>query len=102
LGDAINSEHHDWDVFVAPDESYLIFASVGRPDGLGRGDLYKSIRRPDGSWSPAENMGDVINSDADEICPSVSPDGKYLFFTSNRNGTSAVYWVDASVIEGLT
>ncbi len=101
LGEAINSEHHDWDVFVAPDESYLIFASVGRPNGLGRGDLYVSFRQPDGSWSRAKNLGNVINSDADEICPSVSPDGKYLFFTSNRNGASAVYWVDVSVIKDL-
>jgi Tol biopolymer transport system component len=102
LGDAINSKHHDWDVFVAPDERYLLFASVGRPDGLGRGDLYVSFRQADESWSPAKNLGNTINSEADEICPSVSPDGKYLFFTSNRNGTSAVYWMDASVIEDLT
>jgi Tol biopolymer transport system component len=99
LGDAINSDQHDWDVFVAPDERYLIFASVDRPGGLGRGDLYVSFRQSDGSWAPANNMGNAINSAGDEICPSVSPDGKYLFFTSNRDGASAVYWVDASILE---
>jgi hypothetical protein len=99
LGDAINSIHHDWDVFVAADESYLIFASVGRPDDMGYGDLYISFRKPDGSWTPAKNMGSPVNSTAPEICPAVSADGKYLFFTSFRAGSGDLYWVDAKIIE---
>jgi Tol biopolymer transport system component len=101
LGDAVNTPQHDWDVFVAPDESYLIFASVDRPDGLGEGDLYISFARSDGSWATAKNLGEPINSSANEICPSVSPDGQYLFFTSDRTGVSEVHWVDTAFISEL-
>lgn len=81
LGDAINSEHAEMDLYVAPDESYLIFASH-RP-GQGNGDLYISYNR-DGRWTPAQNLGDQVNTPAREYAPSVTPNGKFLFWTSDR------------------
>lgn len=125
LGEAINSEHSEGDLFIAPDESYIVFVSSGRPDSLGRGDLYVSFHAEDGTWSPAINLGQEINSRWTEYCPSVSPDGKYLFFTSYRvareepsatpltyeeiqsayvtprGGMGDVYWVDAAILDGL-
>jgi len=101
LGDRINSNNHDWDVFVAPDESYLIFCSVSRQDSFGESDLYISFHQPDGSWTSAKNMGNTINSKANEICPSVTLDGKYLFFTKAQKGRGDVYWVDAQIIKRL-
>lgn len=99
LGPVVNSEHYEGDVYIDPDESYLIVSIHGREDELGGGDLYISFRRPDYSWSPPKNMGPGINSDKREFCPMVSPDGKYLFFTSKRRGPGDIYWVDARVIE---
>ncbi len=99
LGDAINSEYNDFDAFIARDESCLIFSSNGRPDGLGSGDLYISFREKNGKWMKAQNMGEIINSSSMEYCPKVSPDGKYLFFTSGRSGNGDIYWVDAKIIE---
>ena len=96
LGDAINTENYEGDVFVAPDESYLIFCAE-RPDGFGRGDLFISFKDAKGEWSVAKNMGDVINTAAYEFCPFVTRDGKYLFYTSNRD----IYWVDARILEQL-
>jgi Tol biopolymer transport system component len=84
LGEAINSQFSEGDPFIAPDESYLIFVSYGRPEGLGDGDLYISFRR-EGAWTKAVNMGQRINSSALDFCPVVSPDGKYFFFTSERS-----------------
>jgi ankyrin repeat protein/Tol biopolymer transport system component len=98
LGDAINTEFAEFDPFVAPDESYVIFAS-GRPGGLGASDLYVSFRASDGSWSPARNMGGAINSAQQDLTPMLTPDGAYLFFTSRRAGVSDLYWVDAAVID---
>ncbi len=72
---------------------------MGRPDELGNGDLYISFRKQDGGWSKAENMGSIINSKEMELFASVSPDGKYLFFTSDREGSNNVYWIDAKVID---
>jgi hypothetical protein len=101
LGSAVNTEHNEGDVLIAPDESYLIVSSRGRSDSLGRSDLYISFRRPDGSWTKAENMGPTINSEATEYCPMLSPDGRYLFFTSTKSGNGDIYWVDAKIIDAL-
>jgi ankyrin repeat protein len=100
LGDAINTEHREFDPFIAPDESFLIFAS-GRPGGLGEADLYISFRAKDGTWSRAQNMGQAVNSSASDYTPMLSPDGKYLFFTSGRAGVDDIYWVDAGIIKKL-
>ena len=86
---------HPVDVFVSPDESYLIHVSSGRPDGLGESDLYISFREPDGSWGSGVHLGDGINSPRADYCPVVSPDGKIFFFTQGDD----LMWVDAAVLE---
>jgi Tol biopolymer transport system component len=117
----IATEYGAGDVFIAPDEQMIVFSS-GRPGGLGNSDLYVSIRRPNGTWGAPRNLGSAINSPFQEYCPSVSPDGKYFFFSSYKraapalvppvtsfadilrayavpnNGNGDVYWVDAAVI----
>lgn len=98
LGNAINSQYNEGDVFIAPDESFLIVC-IEHPDSYGEGDLYISFRKEDGSWTKAKNMGKTINSSAYEYCPMLSPDGKYLFFTSKQTGNGDIYWVDAKIIE---
>jgi len=97
LGPAINSVHNDIDPLIAPDESYLIFCSR-RPDGFGEIDLYVSFHKSNGSWTPAVNLGNSINSSAYDWIPFISKDGKYLFFTSNRTGNYDIYWVDAKLL----
>jgi hypothetical protein len=98
--DKINSGGYDYDPLIAPDESFLIFAS-GRKGGFGANDLYISFKKEDGTWTQAKNMGDTINSKTTEYAPSLSPDGKYFFFTSNVEGSSDIYWVSSKVIENL-
>jgi Tol biopolymer transport system component len=46
-------------------------------------------------------MGENINSKAFDWVPSVTPDGKYFFFNSNRTGSWDIYWIDAKIIEDL-
>ncbi|MCP4725101.1 MAG: hypothetical protein GY863_08700 [bacterium] len=99
LGSPINSDYQESTPFIAPDESYIIFTRLGKERRYG--DLYISFRKKDGSWSASINMGTSINSDRHELCPRVSPDGKYLFFLSHRTGMSRAYWVDAKIIEEL-
>jgi hypothetical protein len=79
--------HVESDPFVAPDESYLIFVSWGRPEGAGSGDLYISFQI-DGRWQKARSLGAAVNSKYLEYCPIVSPDGAYFFFTSTRKADS--------------
>lgn len=99
LGRAVNSSYNDWDSFIAPDESYIIFSSQDRPDTHGDQDLYISFRKPDGEWTEAHNMGASVNSESSEICPSVTIDGRFLFFTSRLRVTADIYWVDARIID---
>ncbi len=93
LNDAINTPSYEADVFVAPDASYLIF-SANRPEGYGQGDLYISFKDEAGAWKEAVNMGPEINTAGHQLCPFVSADGKYFFFTSEQD----IYWVDAGVL----
>ena len=96
LGDAINTNAYEADVFVDPNEAYLIFCAQ-REEGLGRGDLYISYKKEDGSWSPSINMGDTVNTEHHELCPFVTADGQYLFFTSQQD----IYWISTDVIATL-
>ncbi len=101
LGDEINTPGWETYPFVASDESYLIFTSKDRLDGQGGMDLYISFRRPDGTWTVPRNMGPEINTPSAEAFASTSPDGRYLFFASSRNGNLDVYWINADIIEKL-
>jgi hypothetical protein len=83
--------------FIAPDESVLIFESL-RSGGLGGSDFWLSIKNPDGTWGQAINLGEPINSKADDWFGGFSPDGKYFFFVSDRDGNNDIYWVAAEVI----
>ncbi len=96
LGNSINTSEYEADVFVAPDESYVIFCAV-RTEGYGAGDLYISFKNSDGTWTKAKNMGETINTPGHELCPFVSGDGKYFFYTSRWD----IYWVDAKILNDL-
>jgi Tol biopolymer transport system component len=97
LGAPVNTPGSEFDAFIAPDESYLVFASE-RPGGLGASDLYVSTRTRDGAWSPPVNLGPRVNSAYGDYTPALSPDGRYLFFTSGAPGSDDLYWIAASVI----
>ena len=89
------------DVYVAPDESYIVFYS-NLPDNLGKGDLYVAFQRPDGLWTEPRNPGKAVNTPDYDFAPSISPDGKYLFFTRDAGGGEGdIYWVRAKVVSGL-
>lgn len=94
LPNGINTGHYEADVFIAPDESYLIFAS-SRKGGYGQVDLYISEKTSSGAWGPARNLGASINTQGPEYCPFVSHDGRYLFYTSNQD----IYWVSMEAIK---
>lgn len=85
--------------FIAPDESFMLL-DARREDSLGKADIYVSFPGGDGGWTTPVNLGPGVNSEYIETCPSLSPDGKYLFFSryNEENEMSQIYWVDAEVI----
>ncbi len=121
VGSAVNSAHDDFNALVAPDESFLFFSSVGRPGGLGGGDLYISFRE-NGEWQPAINMA-LVNSPRLDYCPALTPDGAFFLFTSSKstlnfqpnagfsdlkaqlltwgNGNDDIYWVKSVFIDSM-
>ncbi len=101
LGDPINTEEVDFIPFIAPDGSYLIFSRWVGSGGARVSNLYISFRQEDGSWTEPKDMGDKVNSPFLDLCPIVSPDGKYLFFISLRNGNYDVYWMNSRIIDEL-
>lgn len=85
LSNAINSEGYEFNAYVAPDESFLIFSGYNRKDGLGSGDLYVSYQNTNGTWSNAKNLGEAINSKQMDYCPFVHTATATLYFTSRRS-----------------
>lgn len=98
LGPEINSKLVATTPFIAPDQSYLIYSIKDHPEGKGSLDLFISFRDKDGKWSKPKNLGPTVNTAAHELCPVVTPDGKYLFFLRQMD----MFWVDASIIKELT
>ncbi len=70
---------------ISPNEKFLIFHADGL-DGFGKADLFLSWRNADGAWSEPQNLGVYVNSPEVEFAPSISPDGQWLYFTSERAG----------------
>ena len=106
LNEDINTAGYEDGPFISPDESYLIFESQ-RPESIdGSIDLYICFKQKDGTWTKAKNMGPRINTKYSERFAKVSPDGKYLFFGSNRRELADnlyfdIYWIDARIIQEL-
>jgi len=85
LSSMINTDGEEYNAFIAPDETYLIFGAYKRPDSIGSGDLYISYKGNDGNWTQAKNMGETVNSKSMDYCPFVDVKNQQLYFTSRRN-----------------
>lgn len=125
LPEQVNSTRNQFNAYVAPDESYLIVPTFGRPDSVGSVDYYIVFREADDTWTEPVNLGDKINTDGgSEYSPYVSPDGKYFFFMSSRKdvdlagpplttdrmvelhntsgvGLPSIWWIEAGFVERL-
>lgn len=81
LGPTINTAGDESSVYVTPDERLMLLAVARRRRGGGaRHDLYVSVRRR-GAWTEPRPLEGPINTEADELSPRLSPDGKYLYFS---------------------
>jgi hypothetical protein len=127
LPDVVNSGTARFNAFIAPDESLLLYCMIGRKDSLGGIDAYVSFRSAADAWSEPVNLGPRINTvGSEEHSLSLSPDGRFLFFMAARvadpkelfggrlswqgmqrlvgapgNGSSDIWWIDASFVQAL-
>lgn len=97
----IEESFQNWTPFISPDESYLIYSKCDEHGDYG--DLNICFRNADkNSWSKPINMGNPINTLAQERFPTVSPDGKYLFFTRwTKENDQDIFWVKSDIIKKL-
>lgn len=81
LGSTVNTKYWESTPTFSSDGKTLYFAS-NRPGGLGSSDIYKTIRKKDGSWSKPVNLGSPVNTPSQEIAPFIHADDKTLYYSS--------------------
>lgn len=79
----LNTEGNEGAQSISANGRFMVFTACGRRDGFGSCDLYYSIKIGN-KWLPPRNMGKTINTRFWEAQPSISADGKTLYFVSNR------------------
>ncbi|WP_026944960.1 OmpA family protein [Algoriphagus marincola] len=85
ISDNINSGFNEGTCSVTADGNILIYTSCDAPDSQGSCDLYVAYKVND-RWQRPQNMGKNVNSRSWDSQPSLSADGRVLFFSSNRRG----------------
>ncbi len=102
LSDTLNTDYNEGAQCISQDGVYLFFTGCNRPDGKGRCDIYLS-KWERGGWSEPFNIGEPINTEAWESQPSLSANGRTLYFSSNRLGGMGGYdiWKSDLGVDGL-
>lgn len=92
MGPVLNSPYRESTPFLAADGKTLYFSS-NRAGGMGGMDIYYSERLDKSwtRWSKPKALEYPINSGYDDSQPALTEDGKTLYFTSNRNGSSDIF-----------
>ncbi len=86
LSGRVNTNLNEGAQNISQDGSWIVFTGCNYPEGQGSCDLYISFKTKN-SWSEAENIGPIVNTDFWESSPSLSPDKRDLYFSSNQSGT---------------
>lgn len=100
LGPRINTPGEETDVYVSPDETFLIVVATDREGGIGGDDLWFGVRRGN-SWSALVNPGEPVNSSSYEYGAFLSFDGGALYFTTHRRGLGDLVRVEIDEVPAL-
>jgi len=85
LSPVINSPNNEGTCTISANGRMLVFTACGRPDSFGGCDLYVSYKNGE-KWTTPRNLGSEVNSRSWESQPSLSADGRTLYFASDRAG----------------
>ncbi|MBM1107014.1 serine hydrolase [Aurantibacter crassamenti] len=93
--------HH---VCISPSQDYVLVTARNKEDESRKdNDVYVCFKNQDGTWGKPINLGKAVNSDFSEKNPTITPDGKYLFFgraeRKGKVGLANIYWVSTEVID---
>ncbi len=84
LGSVINTSGNEFSPFLAADGRTLFFSSTGH-GGFGAADIFRTTLTPSGGWTAPVNLGDKINTSANELFFFCIGRDKF-FFASDRPG----------------
>jgi outer membrane protein OmpA-like peptidoglycan-associated protein/tetratricopeptide (TPR) repeat protein len=84
-GTPLNSSQNEGAQSLSSNGKYMYFTACDRPGGMGSCDIYYSLFNG-GRWSEPTNLRSPVNTQFWESQPSVSADGKMLYFSSSRPG----------------
>ena len=85
ISSTINTRFNEGACAISADGRTLIFTSCEGRKSFGSCDLYYVIRQGE-EWGKPKNLGKTVNSAHWDSQPSLSADGKTLYFVSNRPG----------------
>ncbi len=83
LSGRINTNLNEGAQNISQDGQWLIFTGCNYPEGQGSCDLYFASLAKSGNWTEPKNLGGMVNTDYWESAPSLSPDKRELYFSSN-------------------
>ncbi|UTW64227.1 OmpA family protein [bacterium SCSIO 12741] len=87
LPSSINSHESEGTACMSADGMVMVLSYCGSErENFGQCDLYVSHKEKNGQWSTLKNLGAAINTEAYEAQPSLSADGRTLYFVSDREG----------------
>jgi len=91
FGPTLNTPGPEFDPCLAHDGRFLVFASAR--EGHNNLDLYVSFRDEHKAWTKPVPLSGGVNTDANEYGPTLSPDGRFLFFVRHDGKSSDIYWM---------
>ncbi len=98
VGKTINTYRNEGAVCISADGQTMLFVACDREDGLGSCDLYIS-KKMGNTWVKPVNIGPPINTKYGESQPSISSDGKTIYFMSDRPGGIGGYDIYKSTLQ---
>ncbi|MEN8229219.1 MAG: OmpA family protein [Bacteroidota bacterium] len=100
-GAPLNTSDNEGAHTMSADGRTLYFTACNRRDGKGMCDIYQSMWE-NGKWSRPRNIGSPVNTRYSEKHPTVSADGRRLYYTSNQPGGFGSYdiWVSKKTEDG--
>ena len=95
---SVNSATSEPDLYIDPEQRFMILAVTDREGGRGGDDLWLS-RREGEAWGGLIHLGDAVNTPEYEYGPYIQ--GGWLYFTSHRSGQADIYRIPVEELPGL-
>ncbi len=91
VGRPLSTEKYEFDPYISPDENFIIFSI----NENGNSSLFYSYKDPKNNWTEPQNLGSQINTTRQDFAPSLSADGKFIFYSNNGK----LRWVSSEIIK---